>query len=248
MNIQKVSIPVGAQEYVAGTLFTPADCRQKRPAVLFIHGWASSEQGYLSRAEALARRGWAALTINLRGHGADAARQAHFSRHDHLQDVLAAYDFLAAHPCVDAKQIGVAGSSYGGYLAALLSSFRPVPSLVLRAPALYRDANFTTPTAWLIEVDESVYRQAGLPLQESMALQAIAQYQGNFLLIESALDDVCPQATTHGYLAVVNLQANVTHVLLPRAGHVLDTPETRQAFLDALLAWFAKTLPVANTP
>jgi len=247
MKMQEVSIPVGAQEYVTGTLFTPADCRRKRPAVLFVHGWGSSEQGYLPRAEALARRGWVALTLNLRGHGPDAARQARFSRHDHLQDVLAAYDFLAGHPCVEAGQIGVAGSSYGGYLAAVLASFRPVASLVLRAPALYRDANFTTPTAWLIEADENVYRQTGLPIEESMALQAVARYQGNFLLIESALDDVCPQATTHSYLAVLNPQAHVAHVLLPHAGHVLDTPETRQAFLDTLLSWFAKTLPVADS-
>ncbi len=243
MKPQKVSIAVGTQEFISGTLFTPTDCYRKRPAVLFIHGWGSNEQGYLQRAKILARRGWATLAFNLRGHGPDVARQALFSRYDHIQDVLAAYDFLTGLPCVENGQIGVVGSSYGGYLASILTSFRPVKSLVLRAPALYRDAHFTTPTALLIETDQNVYRQANLSPQESMAIRAIARYQGQFLLIESALDRVCPQTTTHNYLKAAHKKAQVEHVILSHAGHVLNTPESRQAFLNALFIWFKKTLP-----
>src|SRR3712207_7596311 len=46
-----------------------------------------------------------------------------------------AYDALAGRPGVDADAIAVVGSSYGAYLAAVLTSLRPVRWLGLRAPA-----------------------------------------------------------------------------------------------------------------
>ena len=52
-----------------------------------------------------------------------------------MRDLLAAYDFLAALRNVDSDSIAVVGSSYGGYLAALLTALRPVKWLGLRVPA-----------------------------------------------------------------------------------------------------------------
>jgi dienelactone hydrolase len=64
------------------------------------------------------------------------------SREESLRDILAAYDFLAAQPNVDSDSIAVVGSSYGGYLAALLTALRPVKWLALRVPALYKDSEW----------------------------------------------------------------------------------------------------------
>ena len=62
-----------------------------------------------------------------------------------LRDVLAAYDELVSHPMVDERSIAVDGSSYGGYLAAILTTLRPVRWLALRVPALYQDGGWDLP-------------------------------------------------------------------------------------------------------
>jgi dipeptidyl aminopeptidase/acylaminoacyl peptidase len=67
------------------------------------------------------------------------------TREDNLRDLLAAYDRLLAHPALDTSAIAVVGTSYGGYLASILTSLRPVRWLALRVPALYRDEEWHTP-------------------------------------------------------------------------------------------------------
>ena len=57
---------------------------------------------------------------------------------DNLRDALAAYDTLVGYQAVDKKAIAVVGSSYGGYLAAILSSLRPVRTIWRRSRALAR--------------------------------------------------------------------------------------------------------------
>ena len=83
------------------------------------------------------------LTFDLRGHAQTQAQYESVSREDSMRDVLAAYDFLAAQHNVDSDAIAVVGSSYGGYLAALLTALRPVKWLALRVPALYKDSEWT---------------------------------------------------------------------------------------------------------
>ena len=58
---------------------------------------------------------------------------------------LAAYDVLAASRRSTTPSIAVVGSSYGGYLAAILTSLRPVRWLALRVPALYKDEDWVLP-------------------------------------------------------------------------------------------------------
>ncbi|KAK0357872.1 hypothetical protein LTR94_037682, partial [Friedmanniomyces endolithicus] len=71
------------------------------------------------------------------------------TRQNSLDDVVAAYDYLAAHPLIDAQAIGVIGTSYGGYLSALLTAERPIRWMALRVPALYPDEHWDTPKALL---------------------------------------------------------------------------------------------------
>jgi dipeptidyl aminopeptidase/acylaminoacyl peptidase len=238
MITETVSILVNKKQYLRGTLFSPQQKKNKLPAVLFVHGWTSSENGYWQYAQALTKLGAISLTINLRGHGTSSGELNNFSRQDHLQDLIAAYDFLAAHPAINSAQIGAVGSSYGGYLLAILSGERHFQNLTLRSPALYRDENFTVPTARLIQEDEEVFRQENLHPEQSKALRAIAQYTGYFLLVESELDTVCPPNTTRNYLKAVNQRAKTARITLPQVGHVLDTPEAQQAFSRTLSARF----------
>jgi uncharacterized protein len=54
-------------------------------------------------------------------------------------------NLLVSMTNVDPRRICVIGSSYGGYLAAILAKKRTVRWLGLRAPALYLDEDWTKP-------------------------------------------------------------------------------------------------------
>ena len=134
-NDDEVEIDVG-DHMIAGTLVRPATMV---PGVLFVHGWGGRQQQYLARAREIAALGAICLTLDLRGHGRTRHQQDTVTREENLRDVVAGYDTLVAQRGVDPSAIAVIGSSYGGYLAAILSSLRPVRWLALRVPALYKD-------------------------------------------------------------------------------------------------------------
>jgi len=60
------------------------------------------------------------LTFDLRGHAETRPQFETVSRALNLRDLIAAYDLLAQRHHVDPGSIAVVGSSYGGYLAAIL--------------------------------------------------------------------------------------------------------------------------------
>src|SRR3954451_19545430 len=130
-----VEIPVDGQR-IPGTLVMPATAV---PGFLFVQGWGSGQEAYLARAREIAALGCVSRTFEPRGVSRYHLEHETVTREENLRDLLAAYDVLAGQPAVDASAIGVVGSSYGGYLAAVLSSLRPVRWLALRVPALYKD-------------------------------------------------------------------------------------------------------------
>src|ERR687893_603491 len=118
----RIDIPVDDQQ-ISGTLVTPATVV---PGVLFLHGWGGSQEQYLARAREIAALGCVCLTVDLRGHAGTEEQKESVTREVNLHDALAAYDRLASHQTVDKEAIAVAGSSYGGYPAAILRFMRPL--------------------------------------------------------------------------------------------------------------------------
>src|SRR5258708_29797206 len=109
--MKKISFPSNGQT-VTGTLHFPEKLKENSQAVLFIHGWTSDESGYYPRAKALTNLGAICLTINLRGHGTSSGKLEDYSRKDHLDDVLAAHDFLADQEFVNRNDVSIVGASY----------------------------------------------------------------------------------------------------------------------------------------
>src|SRR5215217_3298317 len=114
---EAVDITVDDQR-IAGTLVTPGTLI---PGVLFVHGWGGSQQQYVTRAREVAALGCICLTFDLRGHARTVEQQKTVTREQNLNDVVAAYDALIRQRGVDISSIAVVGSSYGGYLAAILT-------------------------------------------------------------------------------------------------------------------------------
>jgi pimeloyl-ACP methyl ester carboxylesterase len=234
---EPIDIPVD-DELLEGTLVTPGTLV---PGVLFVHGWGGSQQQYLARAREVAALGCICLTFDLRGHAQTRAQRETVSREDNLQDVVAAYDVLAARPGVDRSSIAVVGSSYGGYLAAILTSLRPVRWLGLRVPALYKDSEWDVPKGRLKAAQSlDAYRLQPIRPSESVALRACAAFGGDVLIVESEHDSTVPHQVVVNYREACASAHSLTYRMIEGADHSLSDARWQQAYTTLLVNWLAE--------
>ena len=237
-----IRIPSGDRT-IAGTLVAPDTVV---PGVMLVHGWDGSQEQYLARAHAIAALGCICLTIDLRGHASDKAHRDTVTREDNLNDMLAAYDLLTGHPAVDANSVVVVGSSYGGYLAAVLSALRPVRRLALRAPALYKDEDWLVPKQQLDRQEIARYRAMKLPSNSNRALAASAIFEGDVLLVESEHDHIVPHPVIENYRAAFLRTRSMTYRVIEGADHSLSKPEWSDAYTAMLVNWMSEVLGLAK--
>jgi uncharacterized protein len=197
-------------------------------ALLFIHGLESNQAGYASRAQETSQAlGIQCFTFDLSGHGSDAANFSRYSVREHLNDVVAAYDYVAALKTTNPARIGACGASYGAYLAALLSSHRPVKQLLLRAPALAGDID--------VRSSRQSYAQDSEP-ETFDSLSVLSRYNGKVLIVESGKDRSIPHSNIVAYL---NACRHGEHDVIPEAGHTLTDPAWNAAFVQMIIRWFS---------
>lgn len=231
---------------IDGTIVAPST---RLPGVLFVHGWGGSQEQYLARAREVAALGCVCLTFDLRGHAGTQRQHETVSRENNLHDVLAAYDVLARHPMVDPAAMAVIGSSYGGYLAAILSAMRPVRWLALRSPALYRDSGWNLPKRQLHrDQDLGAYRRQLVAPADNRALRACAAFRGDLLVVESEFDRVIPHAVITSYLEASVEHRSLTYRVIEGADHGLIAPACQRAYTVLLLNWMTEMLPGKRAP
>jgi pimeloyl-ACP methyl ester carboxylesterase len=229
----RIDIPVDDQ-HISATLITPATVV---PGVLFLHGWGGNQDQYLARAREIAALGCVCLTVDLRGHAGTKAQQQTVTREDNLRDALAAYDKLVSHRLVDRSAIAVVGSSYGGYLATILSSLRPVRWLALRVPALYRDEDWALPKEQLKKYGLAAYRRGSVSPDKNRALGACAAFKGDVLIVESEHDDIIPHPVIENYLVAFRNAHSLTYRVIEGADHALSEAPWQQAYTSHLVNW-----------
>jgi dienelactone hydrolase len=240
---QTIDVVVGDSR-ISGTLITPGT---QIPGVLFVHGWGGSQQQYLARAREVAALGCVCLTFDLRGHAATSAEYEKVSREHNLGDVVAAYDVLVGNPNVDSSAIAVVGSSYGGYLAAILTSMRSVKWLALRAPALYLDSGWELPKRQLHrEHDLVAYRQKLIPPAENRALRACMAFQGDVLVIESENDNIVPHAVITSYVEACTRAHSLTARVIQGADHGLSDEGAQRSYTSLLVNWMTEMVQGAR--
>ena len=169
------------------------------------------------------------------------------SRLRNLADVVAAYDLLARQPEVDRNAIAVVGSSYGGYLAALLSTLRPLRWLALRAPALYMDAGWELPKRQLHRDQDLVaYRRQVVPADTNRALRACAAFRGDVLVIESEQDQIVPHAAVTSYVDACVRANSMTYRVIKGADHGLSDEESQRSYSSLLVNWLREMVTAAR--
>ncbi|WAH55277.1 alpha/beta fold hydrolase [Pseudomonas silvicola] len=238
MSIRSEALDIQVDgETIAGTLLTPGS---KVPGILFVHGWGGSQQRDLARAKNITGLGCVCMTFDLRGHEKTESQRQSVTREQNLDDLLAAYDLLASQPAVDNGAITVIGSSYGGYLAAILTRLRPVRWLALRVPALYWDNEWNVPKFALDRAGLQQYRREHLGPADNRALAACAEFEGDVLLVESEQDDYVPHTTLMSYRSAFINAHSMTHRIVDGADHALSTDANQKAYSAILTQWVSE--------
>jgi uncharacterized protein len=238
----EIRIEAGGRR-IGGRLLLPAPVHGGHAGVLFVHGWGGSQRHDIGKAKRLAQAGLVGLTFNLRGHARTRRQRDTVTRADNLRDLVAAYDFLVAQPGVDPERMAVVGSSYGAYLAVLLTADRKVRALALQAPAIYKDPDFDRPkTALNLDGDLPAYRRRLLTAEDNLALRNAARFDGDVLLVESEHDTIIPHQVVANYRAAFTSAASVTHHLLPDADHGLSREPWRRAYGVTLGEWLLRVM------
>lgn len=245
MQLHDEAVRIAVRDaHVAGMLVTPASLM---PGVLLVHGWGGSQEQYQRLVREVASLRCVCLTFDMSGHVATRARRESVTREDNLADIVAAYDFLAEHPRVDRTAVAVVGSSYGGYLAALLTGLRPVTWLALRAPALYKDTEWQLPKHQLrLAQDLPHYRHQRVGASENRALRACADFRGDVLLVESGNDRIVPGAVLANYRQACVNACSLTFRRIAHADHALTDERSRRSYAAILLNWLGEMISGAR--
>lgn len=237
-SINRVAIPTTNGEALKGMVLGRSDLKGKRPAILVIHGWTSSMSRYPDRLAPAIEKGYECLMFDMRGHGETGYDLANSSPKDHLNDCLVAYDYMVKLPNIDLDNISVFGSSYGGYMAALLSEKRSVHNLALKAPAQYPNTGWEIPK--LSQESEQVedYRLKHHTPEDNMALKAINQYKGQLLFIECENDEQVPKQVMSDYRELINTKYD--YELLEGSDHACQLPGMNDKFIERMGKWLSR--------
>lgn len=183
--------------------------RPESPAVLLLHGVRSSRASTAPTAAWLAGLGYAALTIDFRGHGESGMAQRSFGLRE-ATDARSAYRWLKRRQ--RGARVAVIGNSLGG-AAALLGPSGPLPADALVLQAVYPDIRrairnriadrLTSAPAWLLEPLLSFQSKPrfGVWPGEISPLEALRRYRGPVFVIGGLEDRYTPPRETRALFA-----------------------------------------------
>ena len=224
------------------------------PGVVLVHGWESARDRTLPHAQVLHAIGMHALTIDVRGHGANGPELLPMSVGEYAADARAAVAAVRDRP--EVTTIGILGHSMGaaGSLVAAASEADVGAVIALAAPAdpsrltrqTFRLARLPIPgvlawpLAWLTTL---VYlRPRGHTIASVSASHAVRAIRVPVLLVHGSDDGVVPVGDL-GRLAAIRRSARpdaVTETLLVEGGRhswLYEFPEYR-AVIARFLATF----------
>lgn len=211
-------------------------------AVLFLHGWTGKPNE--DAAKMLAANGFTSMAFSLSGHNDSNGKLEDVTRGGSLQEAIAAYDYFK-RLLRGGTRIIAAGSSYGSYLAALLSEEREAAGLSLRVPANYPDENFKEPQ--LPQAPDSgnttlaEWRKRMIGYDATRSLKAINKFDGPIQIIEAEEDEIVPHQTVQNYVNAVKDKSKLDYHFMKGWPHSLGTdPARNRQYQEILFDWLLK--------
>lgn len=205
--------------------------------VLWLQGWTSTIEKHKPGIMRIAElTGVTVAALNYAGHGNHPVPLEETTREQQFNEVLFAYDTLKAEGY---KSIIVTGTSFGGYMTALLTAQRRPAAVILRAPAIYKDSEFTLPQAerqGLLDKEYEAMKPTVTAESDLAALDAIRQYDGTVYVVEHEIDSVIPRNIPQAYFA--NAKRG-NYLVVPATDHAvakMPEPEKHYAYIEQMLA------------
>ena len=228
------------------------------PAVVMPHGGPTGQtnDGFSRYATALASRGYVVIQPNPRGstgYGL-AFQKANFQDlgGGDLKDELAAKQFLVDSGYVDAKRVGIAGGSYGGFMT--LMAIGRAPDAFAAAVDLFGIIDWRT--MWQHEDAElQAYQKSllGSPdefpkvYDANSPLTYINAVKAPLLVQQGENDIRVPAGQAKQVVEALQKQGNtVDSVFYPEEGHGFYKREHQQDSLQRMVDWFDKYLKGAK--
>lgn len=222
--------------------------RPDAPAVLLLHGNGASRAAMAPAAAWVARQGYAALTIDFRGHGGSTPAQHSFGL-DESRDAAAAFVWLKRRQ--HGAPVAVLGSSLGG-AAALLGAHGPVPADALILIAVYPDIRHAIRNRIAVQLGswpamllepllsyQSQFRFGAGPSALS-PIHALRRYRGPVLVIGGDRDRYTPPAETR---ALFDAAPGPRQILwIAGADHSATSGMASPAYRDRLRLFLAQTI------
>jgi uncharacterized protein len=239
MKIKETSFSASGKK-ISGLILYPNQYVGKLPGLLILHGWRSEKERYPERVKDIIESGFIALVIDLPGHGQSEGNISKLARKDFLDGICGAYDYLASLSDVDVNKIGVEGSSFGGYLAILLTKERLIKWLSLKNPANYPDSGKESPQVVISDtIDRGIWKEQPLNLDQNEALSALSKFRGETLLMQSEKDKIIPTQTFKNYLSAILDKSKLTHYIIKNADHRTSAPEWEEEYRKIHTDWFS---------
>jgi dipeptidyl aminopeptidase/acylaminoacyl peptidase len=221
---------------IPNILYKPhqATPENKAPAVVWVTGGpgGQSRKGYMALSQYLANHGYVVLAINHRGNSgygktfSTADDQKH--GREPLRDCVEAKKYLARLPYVDERRIGIAGASYGGYMALAALTFHP--DVFQAGVDAFGISN------WLSALEgfppereafrEALFQEMGDPVKQRQMLEDISpifhmeKIQKPLLVIQGAQDPRVPKKDADALVQALKKNGvPVDYLLLADEGH-----------------------------
>ncbi len=226
------------KEVLRGSLFAPVG-KGPFPGVIFYHGRGSNRGRYLEISKKLAEKGIMALAFDFRGCGESDGVFKDQTQRMGIDDARAGLEFLLKQN-VDKDRIGVMGTSFGGFVAAIIvPEFEFIKSIVLRVPAVYPNEVLDMHVKLISDLSK-IEKEKWLA---SIAYDGISKFKGNLLVIQSEKDEVVKDWIVKNYYDKAISSRNKKLVIQKGAGHDLrENPSALNEFYTLTFNWFLETL------
>jgi fermentation-respiration switch protein FrsA (DUF1100 family) len=102
---------------LVGDVYCPDDVTSAEPraGIVLCHGYTGVKDLYLpDNARVLNEAGYVVMTFDYKGWGESEGSRSRLAPYSRVADVQAALTFLGTRPEVDARRLGIYGTSYGG--------------------------------------------------------------------------------------------------------------------------------------
>jgi len=231
---------------------------EPRGTVLVLHGVQGHKRNVLQAGESLAREGYRAVLVDLRGHGESSGAWLTFGVQD-ARDLSQVLDALERERLL-AEPVAVYGTSYGAAAALIWAgqesrvravvSVAPFTTMREEVPSFMR--GFHRVPRWFVsdaQVQESIGvagRLAGFDPQESSPLAAIQRTQAAVLLLHGTADAKIPVEHARRLHAAAD-RHRAKLVIVEGAGHDSLFYDETGLLARATADWFRQWLTTPNT-